>query len=128
MDAPEAEVAAAIRQRLAELDRSLSWLGAEVARVMGRADPFSQATVSKWLTVPWASERSTAGMSPAQVFAAEQALGMRPGTLSRSLGYLPTSSRSARTVPEAIDADPKLTALGRRVLAATYEELVSAGD
>lgn len=111
---------AAMRKALADMGRSQSWLGAEVARLEGRPDPYSQASVSDWLL-------GANAMTPSQVFAVEQALQMRPGTLSRELGYLPMTSRSARSVPDAIAADPKLTAMGRRVVLAVYEELVDGG-
>lgn len=112
---------AAVRARLDDLGRSQEWLGLETSRIEDRDPPYIQATVSQWLlgkTEP----------APKTVFAIEQALGVNPGTLSRLLGYLPPSTRSATTVRDAIAADPKLTATGRRVIAAVYEELVDGSS
>lgn len=114
------EFGSAVRARLKEMGRSQEWLGAEVARLTDRDAPYRQASVWAWIE----------GENPAPaevVFAMEVALQLRSGTLSRLLGYLPVTSRSARTVPDAIAADPKLTAMGRRVVLAVYEELVDGG-
>lgn len=58
-----------------------------------------------------------------KVWAMESVLGMKPGTLSRLLGYLPVNARSITSVVEAIDADPKLGERERRSLKAAYREL-----
>lgn len=114
------EFGEAIRARLNEMGRSQEWLGAEIARITGRAKPYSQNAVSAWITGD--------NQAPVQVvFAIEQILQLRAGTLSRLLGFLPLTTRSARSVPDAIDADPKLSAMGRRVVLAVYEELVDGG-
>jgi hypothetical protein len=112
-----AEFGAALRKRLNEMDRSQEWLGAEAARLEGREKPYIQQTVGHWIN-------GTAEPSPPATFAIEKALQLRAGTLSRALGYLPPDSRSATTVKDAVAADPKLTASGRRILAKVYEELV----
>lgn len=112
--------AAAIRRRLDEMGRTQSWLGAEIARQLGRDDPFSQAAISNYLmgkVIP----------DPPTVFALEQVLQLRAGTLSRLLGYLPASSRSARSVEDAIAADPRLNEVGRRAVLAVYQQLVDQG-
>lgn len=56
-----------------------------------------------------------------KVFGLEEHFGLRPGALSRLLGYLPVRARSARTVLEAVDNDPALTEEGRLILQAAYE-------
>lgn len=110
----------AIRDRLHEMKKSQRWLGQEVARLEGRGDAYTQQTVATWLS-------GSAEPAPRTVFAVEVALSVKPGSLSRLLGYLPPSTRSATSVRDAIGADPKLTAMGRRVLAAAYEQLVDDG-
>lgn len=115
------ELVAAIRRELESKGRTQSWLAAEIARIEGRPDPYSQALMSEWL-------KGRSKMNPDQVFACERALSLRPGSLSRLLGYLPTTSRSARSVPEAIAAEPRLTTSGRRILTAVFEQLVAPGD
>lgn len=75
------------------------------------------STVSTWISRNRPPE-------PATVFEVERWLGLPPGRLSRALGYLPAEAAPAVTVLEAIDADPKLTEMGRAVLRAAYEELV----
>lgn len=57
------------------------------------------------------------------VWAMERVFTMKPGTLSRLLGYLPVDARSIRTVREAIDADPKLGRRDRETLKAMYQHL-----
>ena len=56
-----------------------------------------------------------------KVWAIEQVLDARPGSLSRLLGYLPVDARPITSVPGAIDADPRLDEEGRRVLHALYK-------
>src|SRR5687768_11088382 len=117
----EQELGQAIQRELESSGRSQSWLGGEVARIEGRDEPYSQSAVSYWLSAKYVP-------SPTQVFAIEEALSLRPGTLSRIVGYLPASSRSVRSVGDAIDTDPRLTANGRRIVRAVYQELVASSD
>jgi len=109
--------AASLRRRLDDMGRTQSWLGAEIARLLGRGDPFSQAAISNYLTAKVEPE-------PAVTFAIERALQVRAGSLSRLLGYLPTTTRSARSVPDAIADDPGLSDTARRALMAAYQQLV----
>lgn len=44
------EFGSAVRARLKEMGRSQEWLGAEIARITGRAKPYSQNAVSAWIT------------------------------------------------------------------------------
>lgn len=113
------EFGQAVDRLLTEQGRGRSWLGAEVARIEGSDEPISGTSVSKWV--------GGNPPNPRRVFAIEEALGARPGSLSRLLGYLPSSSRSVRSVPAAIDADLRLTVVGRRVLLKVYEEFVADG-
>ncbi len=74
-----------------------------------------QATISGWIT----------GASvPASdvVFAVERALDLRPGALSRHLGYLPVDAvKNVATVRSAIIDDEGLTADQKAMLLAAYE-------
>lgn len=104
----------AIERALADQGRSQGWLGSEVARIEGRANPYSQPATSEWLA-------KITNQPPGRIFLIEQALSMKEGTLSRLLGFLPTSARPVRTVVEAIAADPRLTEKERRILTQVYE-------
>jgi len=110
----------ALRRRLDELDQTQEWLGVEVARIEGRSGPVAQTTVSNWVN-------GRAAPKPATAVTIEKALGVRPGSLTRLLGYVAADVRFRSGVPEAIRADPYLNDLGRRVLLATYDELVDEG-
>lgn len=110
----------ALSRRLNDLGRSQTWLAVEVAKEEGRADPYSQAHVSDWL-----SGRRTP--SPAQVFALERVVGADPGSLSRLVGYLPADAVAVITVEDAIRADPTLTARHRDALLAMYRALSDPG-
>jgi hypothetical protein len=74
--------------------------GGEVAKQEGRSQHYSQQQVSNWVQ---GNEPN-----PRQAIAIEKALGVRPGTLTRLLGYLPLDARTTKTVNEAVAADPSL--------------------
>lgn len=116
---PRQQLGAAIKDALEERGESQSWLGREVGRILGRPDPYSQAIVSTWVLGDRLPE-------PAQVFAIEQALGLRPGFLSRHLGYLPVDHRPAVTVEDAVETDVDLTPSQRGPLLDHYRGLVEA--
>ena len=112
------QVAEIVRIRLADMGRNQTWLGAEIATVMGRDLPWAQTAVSQWL-------RGTTTPDPEVIFAMERALGVRPGDLSRHLGYLPVAAKpSPMTVEAAIQADPKLPDKLKRALTVAYREMV----
>lgn len=108
----------AIRKRLDDLGQSQRELGEDVGDAVGRNRPYGQATVAGWLT--------DSPPDPEVVFMIERCLGVKPGTYSRLLGYLPVEARATRTVLEAIDADPRLNDQGRRMLRSLYESAVNA--
>ena len=58
-----------------------------------------------------------------KVAAMEEVLGVRPGALSRCLGWLPVGAAPARSVLQAIDEDPRLGEQARRLLKGNYREL-----
>lgn len=60
----------------------------------------------------------------AQVWAIEEWLSLKAGTLSQLLGYLPLSAKSSRSVLSAIDADPRLRESDRAILRAAYHAAV----
>jgi hypothetical protein len=111
----EHPAAKAIENALRDASRSQSWLGGAVAVEEGNADkPYSQAAVSGWLD-------NITNQPPARIFAIERALGRKPGTLSRLLGYLPADARNVTTVVDAIDADPLLDDRARFTLRTMYQ-------
>ena len=111
------EVAEIVRVRLSDMGRNQTWLGAETAAVVGREAPWAQTAVSQWL-------RGVTTPEPEVVFAMERALALRPGDLSRHLGYLPVGSRAEPVgVEQAIQADPRLSDRVKRALTLTYREL-----
>lgn len=97
--------------------RSQAWLGAEVARATGAASPISGSAVSQWIS-------GKTEPAPDRVFAAEKILKLRPGTLSRLLGYLPASAKDVVTVEDALDADTALSPTARGILRASYRAAV----
>lgn len=104
------------------LDRALNgrpraWLGAEVARAVGKETPVTASAVAQWINGETEPARS-------YVFAAERVLELRPGTLSRCLGYLPLSAKPCNGVIDAIDADPKLTSKARDILRSAYRSAI----
>lgn len=105
----------AVKRRLADLGRSRAWLGGEVARLeLGdAARPYTASAVTMWVNGETEATRS-------KVWAIEAALGAKPGSLSRLLGYLPLDARPVTTVAAAIEADPALGDEARRVLVAVY--------
>lgn len=89
-------------------------LGAIAKALADEGITTTKHTVSLW-------RRGVQRMKPAEVFAIERVLGLRAGRLSSLLGYVPVDARAARSVPEAIDADPRLSAAQREMLKVTYE-------
>jgi transcriptional regulator with XRE-family HTH domain len=80
----------------------------------------SQASVSQWLLGQTAPR-------PERVAALERVLRMEPNSLAQLLGQVPYDDRAAPasvSVTEAAEADPRLGARERRILAAVYRELV----
>lgn len=75
-----------------------------------------QPTVSGWITGISAPD------SVDQTFAVERALKVRPGSLSRHLGYLPPESvKSVATVRAAVMEDPQLSADEKSMILAAYD-------
>lgn len=89
------------------------WLGTMVGEQPGVLKGVSGSAVTQWVN----GETEPA---PHTVFAVERVLGCRPGKLSQLLGYLPVGWKPARTVLEALDADPALTDDMRGVVKAAY--------
>jgi hypothetical protein len=107
--------AAELRAVLDGAGRSQSWLGAEIARLEG-SSPVAQPQISRYL-----SGESTP--EPDRVFVIERVLGLRPGTLSALLGYLPADSVPAVTVADAAAGDTALTVEQREDLVAVWETM-----
>lgn len=98
--------------------KTRAWLGAQVADLCAKPSPLTQSAISQWIAGDIDPARS-------YVFAAEKALELKPGTLSRLLGYLPAEARAAVSVSDAIDADPHLTPKERAALKALHRTLTS---
>lgn len=79
----------------------------------------SQASVSQWLLGQTAPR-------PERVAALERVLRMEPNSLARLLGQVPydRAGPPSVSVTEAAEADLRLGARERRILAAVYRELV----
>ena len=76
----------------------------------------------------WQWEQGKAIPRPEIVAKLEAALDLGPGVLSRLLGYLPITrppDTATKDVQDALQADPKLGARERRLLATIYRELVA---
>lgn len=58
-----------------------------------------------------------------KVFAIEKHFRLRPGALSRTLGYLPLEARSVRSVVEAIDTDTALSEVAKAGLRDAYRAM-----
>lgn len=109
-----------VNARLKELGHNQEWLGASMARILRRPEPFAQTTVSSWLT-------GSHTMGPEESFAMEKALGYKPGQMTRHLGYVPADARTLGESPEAAIAnDTRLNERDRRILLALYGEMLES--
>ena len=74
----------------------------------------------------WQWEEGRALPTEANVAMLEQTLELPPGSLSRLLGYVPADAveRSATSVIDALENDPKLGERERELLATMYRQLV----
>lgn len=97
--------------------RQRAWLGAQIAREVGRPTPLTASAVNQWIAC-------TSEPSREFVFAAERVLSLPPGALSRHLGYLPINAKNIRTPADAIGADTKLSDETRRVLLRAYKAAI----
>lgn len=79
-----------------------------------------QSAISQWESGATQPQRQHA-------YAAEEVLGLTPGTLSRLLDYVPPSktARATGDVPEAIRRDPLLTEKEKRSFLSLYEAIVA---
>lgn len=111
-DAQVAEFAAALSAQLA--GRRIVDFARSVSEVSG--ERATDSSVYYWMS-------ATNEPSRAKVFAIERVLGLKPGSLSRHLGYLPVGAKDVKTVADAIASDGALDERGRRALLALYREL-----
>lgn len=80
----------------------------------------SQPQLSQWINGKHEPPRR-------MVFAMERALRLRPGALSRTLGYLPILAKPVTTVLDAIEADPRLSDEGKTAVLLMYREMARRG-
>lgn len=89
-------------------------------RALGEALGLSPSSVSKWL-------RGKTTPAPETLARLEKIVGQEPGSLSRTLGYVPAEvprTSQAPRVADAVGSDPRLGPRERAVLLAVYRELV----
>ena len=88
-------------------------------RGMAEALGLSPSSVSKWL-------RGKTTPAPEALARLEKLVGQEPGSLSRTLGYVPAEAprTSQAKVADAVRSDPRLGPRERAVLLAVYRELV----
>jgi len=94
--------------------------GALAVSEVSASDIAERLNVSYDTVRRWARE----GMAPdpLTVFGLEVLLGLVPGELSRHLGYRPVDSGVSAV--DAIEADPNLTDVSRRMLLGAYQQAV----
>ena len=92
----------------------------------GQSQSGLSQTIGVSRSAVWQWEEGRAIPTEDNVAALERELGLRPGGLSRLLGYLPADAvdRETISVIEALEADPKLGERERELLAAMYRQLV----
>lgn len=110
-------VAVLILDLLSRRHENQATLGVRVAELEGRGGVYTQPTVSGWLD-------NIDRQAPGRIFLIEQALGQKPGSISRRLGYLPLEARAVKSVADALAADAGLSDLARGMLLAAYEQAI----
>ena len=91
---------------------------------LGRAAGVSKSAVAQW-------ENGRSLPVPTKVLDLERALELKPGTLSRLLGYLPITTGDDKTgidVIEAIRRDTRLGEDGQELLITMYQQLLRQHD
>lgn len=92
---------------------AMCWSQVDLGRALGGV---TQGAISAWRS-------GLAEPSPATVFAAERALKVPPGDLSRHLGYLPLGPIPELGTVTAIERDPALSPAAKRSLVDLYHVL-----
>lgn len=96
----------------ARSDRGLSQV--EVARLLRQKfGEGVQSTVSDW-------EGGTKEPDPDQLFELERIYGVKPGSLSSRLGYVPLETLAFTNTEQAIIADPHLPEVEKKMLVRAY--------
>lgn len=116
-DTPEARRAAFAKA----LSTLMAARGVTQSELAAKINVSAQSSVSAWKLGQAEPERET-------VFAIERALGVRPGHLSRHLGYLPVTASKVKisTTEEAILADPALDDNAKQIVLSTYRAIIEA--
>lgn len=120
MTAEDRETIADLEAFRDALTKSLGDSGMERKHLAAAMD-VTDTTVGNWL-----GKGSPPG-SPAETFRLEAVLDVPAGSLSKYLGYLPLTVRPIRSVEAALEADRRLSRLGRRIVLAAYNQAL-AGD
>ena len=110
------EVSEAVRTLRGE--RTQDWLGAEVARVERRNEPYGQNTVAGWESARYA-------IKPDKVFAIEAALGVPAGSISQLAGFVPNHVKPSKSVVDAVKIDNDLSRDQKEDLTALYKGMVA---
>lgn len=85
----------------------------QIAALSGES--VTRAALQQWLA-------GTSEPSRRKVDAIERCLNLRPGALSRLLGWVPASAVPTKSVLQAIDEDTNLSEKARRILKGSYRE------
>lgn len=104
-----------IRGLMIDADVTQRDLAAEIG-IAVRGKPYVESQASAWLN-------GGREMSKEQIMAAERILGVRPGTLTQELGYVPTSTETVASVEVSIMRDPDLGPKDKEALLTQYREL-----
>jgi transcriptional regulator with XRE-family HTH domain len=114
VDATPQEAAAFAEALSAQLGM---WSREEFAEAVAAesGETVTPSAISLWLNAK--SEPSRV-----KVYAMERVLGLKPGTLSRCLGYLPVNARNVATVEDALEADSRIPAEFRPMVIAVVSE------
>lgn len=115
------------RMMRADFIRTLDWLlterGLSQRRFVADIGLSSHTEVTRWKSLGYEPR-------PETVFQIEEYFGLAPGTLSRTLGYLPVNARSipldTSDFEEVVKAHQVLPAWGKEILLTSYREIIGS--
>ena len=117
------------RAMRAHFVRTLEWLmnerGLSHRRFAAEAGLSNHTEITRWKTLGYEPR-------PETVFRIEEYFELSPGTLSRTLGYLPVSARKLEVKPGEfevmVEADQILPKWGKEILLTSYREIMGSLD